>query len=187
LVAWRLTEAIGEHNRMDAAQFAFQPGKNLHEAVNTTINAYEQSKSAPNNGKHRELYAIYYDISKAYDCTRWSSIDRALKRIGCDQDLVDYVLNSLKGSTVAMKVDGEGRITPRIELQKSIKQGCPLAPILFAIVMDELHEGYRNIGGYLMKGGKIVSSRGYCDDTMVMAGDWNTIKRMNTYTREFFE
>ena len=118
--------------------------------------------------KKPSCYAIYYDISKAYDCTRWSSIERALRRIGADQDLIDFVMNSLEGTTLAMKTGLKGQITPKVTLEKAIKQGCPLAPLLFALVMDELHAGYRTRGGYKLKNAnKVMSSRGYCDDTMI--------------------
>jgi hypothetical protein len=47
-----------------------------------------------------------------------------------------------------MRTNLSGRVTSPVELRKAIKQGCPLAPLLFAIVMDELHSNYRAIGGY---------------------------------------
>jgi hypothetical protein len=45
--------------------------------------------------------------------------------------------------------------------------------------MDELHRSYRKIGGYNCTG-ITVSSRGYCDDTTILAEDETTIKKMNS-------
>jgi hypothetical protein len=35
-----------------------------------------------------------------------------------------------------------------VEMHKAVKQGCPLAPLLFIIVMDELHASLASSTGY---------------------------------------
>ena len=72
-------------------------------------------------------------------------------------------------------------------MKKAIKQGCPLAPHLFDIVMDELHRGYRKIGGYKLDKGPKISSVGYCDDTVIFAEDRDTIEEMNDWTAAFMK
>jgi hypothetical protein len=87
---------------------------------------------------------------------------------------------------MVIKIGTTNRVTPMIQMKKAVKQGCPLAPILFAIVMDELHEGYRRAGwGYKLKKGPLISSRGYCDDTMITASNWETLQKMNEWTKQF--
>ena len=188
IVATRLGDTLVQYNVLDPSQHAFLPGLNIHEPINAAIHCYEQSLSALKGSDEKACYAIYYDISKAYDCTRWSSIERALRRIGADQDLIDFVMNSLEGTTLAMKTGLKGQITPKVTLEKAIKQGCPLAPLLFALVMDELHAGYRTRGGYKLKNAnKVMSSRGYCDDTMIVTNSWEQLKVMNDWTQDFFK
>ena len=90
-------------------------------------------------------------FSGTKSCSSAAGRSLALRRIGVGEAVVEYVMNSLKGTTLAMKTSIPGRITPAVEIHKAVKQGCPLAPLLFALVMDELHEGYRKIGGYIYK------------------------------------
>ena len=186
LVAIRITGAIVQHGYMDEAQFAFLPGKSIHGAIQDAIACYEQSMETKEGKKGKQLFAIYYDISKAYDCTKWSSIRAAIRRLGVDEQVEKFIMDTLKGTTIAMKLGKDGRITPKVELRKAVKQGCPLAPILFAIVMDELHKGYRKIGGYKI-GSTTISSRGYCDDTMILAEKWETMVALDEYTQQFFK
>jgi hypothetical protein len=80
----------------------------------------------------------------------------ALERLGIEPDLIDYIMNSLEGSKMAMKTNVPGNITPHIAIRKAIKQGCPLAPLLFVIVMDELHTGYRKYQGYTLGNTRVV-------------------------------
>ena len=150
----------------------------------------QEQTTAPEDNETGAVYALYYDISKAYDCMKWSSLRRALTRIGVGEKFIQYTMNSLKNTKVAMKTDQPGWITPEVKFHKAVKQGCPLAPLLFAIVMDELHAGYREIGGYELKNGNqttTVSSRGYCDDTAIVAKDIGTLKKMNQWTQKFFD
>ena len=187
VLAARLGHTLSEHSILDWAQYAFLPGRNIHEPINTLISCFEQSLLAKAGSTSKQCLAIFYDISKAYDTVRWSSIKKALIRIGAPKTFIEYTMNSLKGTTLSMKTNIPGRVTPTVQVHKAIKQGCPLAPILFAIVMDELHAGYREIGGYKMNGGPLVSSRGYCDDTVILANDLPTLKRMNEWTHSFFQ
>jgi exonuclease III len=187
MIAERLGAALIQHNMLDPAQFAFLPGRSMHEAINSVIACFRQSNNAENNTNTKPCYAVFYDISKAYDCVKWSSIERALKRVGAPKILIDFVIQSLQGTTLEMKTGRPGGMTKPVQIHKAIKQGCPLAPLLFVILMDELHAGYRKIGGYQMVGGEIVSSRGYCDDTAIVASDLPTLRKMNEWTYVFFE
>ena len=86
-----------------------------------------------------------------------------------------------------MRTSIPGRSTNPVQMHKAIKQGCPLAPLLFCLVLDELHAGYRKIkgAGYPLSDNTRVYSRGYCDDTCIIAQDLPTLIKMNDYTAKF--
>ena len=186
MIARRLADRFTSHDILDPAQHAFLPGKSIHEPNNSVLHCLEDYRSRTKTNQATGCYLIYYDISKAYDCIRWDSIERALERLGMDPNLVDFVMNTLEGSTLAIKTNIPGRTTSRVTMHGAIKQGCPLAPLLFAIVMDELHKGYRTIGGYQALGGApIVASRGYCDDTVILSNSMAELSKMNAWTIKF--
>ena len=187
LMAERLGSAIIQHNLMDPAQFAFQPGKSIHEPITSIMTCFRQALKAKPGTKHKACYAIFYDISKAYDTLPWSSITRALHRLGLPQPFIDFAMNTLRGTKISIKTGQLGKATLEVELFKAVKQGCPLAPLLFTIVLDELHAGYRKIqnAGYQLNTGELIHSRGFCDDTCILAQDLPTLQKMNKFTAEF--
>jgi hypothetical protein len=73
-------------------------------------------------------FAIYYDISKAYDNIKWSSIETAMLEIGLEKHFAKFVMATLLCSRVAMRTNIQGNVTREVELHKSIKQGCPWPP-----------------------------------------------------------
>jgi ribonuclease HI len=187
IMADRLSTLLVRHQILDPAQFAFLPGGDVHEPINSTLACYRDSKRFK-----KSCYAVFYDISKAYDTVRWSSIRQAMQRIGLGPDFISFVMNSLQGTTLAMRTNIPGRVTPTVEMHRAIKQGCPLAPLLFIIVMDELHTALSKHQGYgLGPPGKgktegRVKSRGYCDDTCIMSNTLADLSAMNDTVREFF-
>ena len=85
-----------------------------------------------------------------------------------------------------MHTNIRGRVTETVLIHKAVKQGCPIAPLLFAIVLDELHCTYRAIGGYRLDDSTVIASRGYCDDTAIVADTLVTFKALHTATFTFF-
>ena len=180
LLADRLSVSLVRHNLLDASQFAFIPGGDIHEPISTATACF-RDRQAHDKG----CYAIYYDISKAYDTIRWSSIETAMLEIGLEKKFITFVMTALQGSRVAMRTNIPGNVTREVELHKSIKQGCPLAPLLFIIVMDELHRNLRaskrgyKFGAPGAEGQQVVTSRGYCDDTFIVTNNIEDLRYLN--------
>jgi len=65
---------------IDRAQAAFIPGGDIHEPISAATACYRDRIS-----QKKGCYAVYYDISKAYDTIRWESIREALQAIGMEQ------------------------------------------------------------------------------------------------------
>jgi hypothetical protein len=130
----------------------------------------------------RLFHPLLYDISKAYDSIKWTSIRESLELIGAPEDFITFIMNTLKGTKLSMKTGTKRGFTKMVEINKSIKQGCPMAPLLFIILMDHMHRGYSDIGGFSL--GKnsqtTVSSGGYVDDTAIISKN----ERMDQHIHE---
>lgn len=83
----------------------------------------------------KPLVVVSLDLAKAFDSVRYASINRALKRVGLDARSVQLLMNLCHGHKTNIKFD-EG--TSAIELKKGVRQGWPLSPLLFLIVVDEV-------------------------------------------------
>ena len=79
---------------------------------------------------------ILLDFEKAYDRIEWCFVIGMLKAFGFPNKYYDWI-NILfnEASTV---IDVNGNLSKPIRLQRSIRQGCPIAPLLFVIVADAM-------------------------------------------------
>jgi ribonuclease HI len=109
-----------------------------------------------------------------------------MREVGLTEDFIAFVHQSLIGTKVCMKTSVKGRATEYVDMNRAVRQGDPLAPLLFDIVMDGLHRGYTKIGGYQLNNGPRISSVGYCDDTVILASSIEELKKMNEWTCKFF-
>lgn len=64
------------------------------------------------------------------------AILRAMRRFGINDELQEYIENTLTGAYSNVTVGGQ--TTKKIYLRNGVKQGDPLSPVLFNIVPDEL-------------------------------------------------
>ena len=65
---------VYDTSMLDASQSAFLPGHDIHDPISIVTQCYKHSQGTMDGQDGRALYAIFYDISKAYDNVKWSSI-----------------------------------------------------------------------------------------------------------------
>lgn len=79
---------------------------------------------------------VLLDFEKAYDRIEWEFVIRVLERLGFPPSFYRWVKILFKDSNMVIQVNGELSIL--ICLRRSIRQGCPLAPSLFVLIVDSL-------------------------------------------------
>lgn len=108
--------------------------------------------------RQRKGYAIItLDIRKAFDTLSHASIERALKRKGVDVNTIQYIMANFTDATTVIRSAGEENGT--LQLKRGTKQGDPMSPILFNIMMDELIEELEGLPGISVEDQKIRPSR----------------------------
>ena len=76
------------------------------------------------------------DFKKAYEKVSWKHIIESLKQMGCGENFC-IMVKTLLGSAIA-RVNVNKDLIKAFKLSHSIKQGCPLAPLLYAITSNGL-------------------------------------------------
>ena len=80
----------------------------------------------------KRLYAAFLDLEKAYDTVGRAGLWEALTQYGVKGRILESCTRIVK----LQKVGEE--ITDWFEVQKGVRQGCPMSPLLFNIYLDRV-------------------------------------------------
>ncbi|GJV92652.1 RNA-directed DNA polymerase, eukaryota [Tanacetum coccineum] len=89
--------------------------------------------------KHKKIKAMAFkvDFEKAFDSIRWDYLQDILKIFGFGDKWCGWIngcLNSAMGSVLVKRSP-----TSEFQFHKGLKQGDPLSPFLFILIMESLH------------------------------------------------
>lgn len=112
------------------------------------------------------LVAVQLDVSKAFDTVSHEAIGEALRRKGLPELVVRLVEDSYKNVRTIIK-NGEDEIG--IHIQRGVKQGDPLSPLIFNLVMEPMLAALESQPGYKIKEGHNVSVLAFADDIILTA------------------
>ncbi|GJT28946.1 RNA-directed DNA polymerase, eukaryota [Tanacetum coccineum] len=115
------------------------------------------------------------DFEKAYDSVRWDFLDDVLKKFGFGNKWCDWIQKCLRSSRGSIIINGSP--TEEFQFFKGLKQGDPLSPFLFILIMESLHLSFQSVVDVgLFKGIHLsplvnLSHMFYADDA-VFVGQW---------------
>ena len=163
----RLKEAIEE--RLSPFQFGFRPGRStstplfvlrrlleLHERYNTSF------------------YALFLDWSQAFDSVSHEALRAAMHRMGVPHLMITAILSIYHDCTFMVRDSSSASTTQ--SFRRGIRQGCPLSPYLFILVLTvllrDVHISFDQQYGRLpsvITGQTWLCDIEYADDTVLLA------------------
>ncbi|GJS06437.1 putative RNA-directed DNA polymerase, eukaryota, reverse transcriptase zinc-binding domain protein [Tanacetum coccineum] len=87
--------------------------------------------------QNKELLLFKVDFEKAFDFVRWDFLDAVMGKIGFGAKWRSWISGCLHKARSSILVNGSP--TNEFELFKGLRQGDPLSPFLFILVMEGLH------------------------------------------------
>ena len=116
-----------------------------------------------------EVHLVFLDMLKAFDSVGHPTINRALIRAGVVPPIRRLIMSGYCNSTTTFKVGGE--VSEPVCIRRGVKQGCPLSPCLFNLVIDELSSVIPGLGvGVRLSPEAKVSMLAFADD-LVLVGE----------------
>lgn len=112
-------------------QSAFLPGRNIHHSILFTNELLHQAEQSGEN-----FILLKLDIIKAFDKIEWTFLLALLNRLGFNGMLTSFLEATYGSAASAVLING--RMSPSFLLARSVRQGCPLSPLLFIIAIDAL-------------------------------------------------
>jgi hypothetical protein len=112
-------------------QSAFIKGRNLVDSVVIVNEVVDWAK------KHKKECMIFkVDFEKAYDSVDWGFLVYMLRRCGFGEKWIEWMQACIFAGNLSVLVNGSP--TGEINIQRGLKQGDPLAPFLFLLVVEGL-------------------------------------------------
>lgn len=131
ILANRLSKVLG--TIVGNNQAAFVKGQKIHNHILLTyelIKGYERKRIYPR-------CFMQMDIQKAYDTVDWNALEKILNEVGCPQQFKNWIMIAV--STVSYRFNVNGYKTEIMEARRGLRQGDPISPMLFVIVMECLN------------------------------------------------
>ena len=130
-------------------------------------------------------FMAFIDIKKAYDSVPPEVVYATLRLYGMD-DVGAQRIAQLQMQTV-MKILVDGRLTEAIPVQIGLKQGDPLSPLLFNLVLNPILTHWARENRGFQVGTRRMNALAYADDLLLRARSWEEMVMMIDELRDFGE
>lgn len=118
-------------NHISQEKFSFLHHWHIQDAIGST-------QEALHSIKHKNLkgLTLKIDLSKALNKVNWLYIKMIITHLGFPPALINWIMGCI--STVSFAILINGSATPSFNIDRGIRQGFPLSPLLFLLVMEGL-------------------------------------------------
>ena len=129
VAATRLKPYLDSH--ISPQQFGFLKNRLIQEPVAITQEVLHSVKI-----KKQSTLILKLDLTKAFDRVNWTFIRLILIQIGIPLVGVNWILGCISSANYAVLVNGSP--STFFSATRGIRQGCPLSPLLFILVIEGL-------------------------------------------------
>ena len=149
-------------------QYAFMKGRRISDML-------RQIDDITEFGKYKKTGSIILslDYAKAFDTLSIDSISKALIHFGFGENFIKWI-NILLYDRKSCVRNG-GHLSEFFNMQRGVRQGCPISPLLFILTVEILAKSIRNdnnIKGIHIPGSNYtVKILSYADDTTLFLND----------------
>ena len=153
---------------IESSQFAFIKGRNISNMLRELYDIIENEKSSNSN-----TILLSIDYTKAFDTVSIAAIIKALKLYGFGEYFLNCIKTILTGRTCCVR--NGGYISDEFKMERGVRQGCPISPVLFILTSELFAASVRNDpsikGIKLYNSNRYVKILQYADDITLLLQD----------------
>lgn len=117
------------------------------------------------------LYCAFVDLNKAFDSVKHEKIWETLTRRNCNPMILKLLKSLYQDINVQVRVNGH--LSRMVKVKRGVQQGCPLSPILFNFVLQDVLNQFEihadQLPGMVSVLGSRLSHLEYADDIVVIS------------------
>ena len=168
----RLISVVESHKLLGDIQGGFRKGRGCADNLFILHTLLWKCKA-----QGRSVHMAFVDISKAYDTVNREILWAKLKRIGISGKFLDMLKSMYSGDSVDTVVNGV-RTRP-VFLQRGLRQGCSLSPLLFNIYISDIGHDLAMVDEGFLLGEKLrVAGLLFADDIILVAKSAEGLRRL---------
>lgn len=141
----RLVGILEATGGLSGEQYGFRRFRSTVDAVAAILELVQRRLD-----KKLETCAVFLDYSTAYDSVNMEALRTALLCAGLPQSLVTFLCSCYASSAVTIKFPSGSLRT--FSGTSGLRQGCPLAPLMFSLVIEQLLRVLHTLDGLTVPG-----------------------------------
>ncbi|EYC16752.1 hypothetical protein Y032_0032g2474 [Ancylostoma ceylanicum] len=166
----RLEKVIDELSIFPPEQAGFRKNFSAVDHIHTLDTILEKSYEYNVN-----LCLMFVDFTKAFDRVELPAVWQALETFGIEQDLIRVIQLLYANGTAAVKV---GSRLAEINIQRGVRQGDSLSPLLFILTLQCALNNIRGLGKGFRMNGTMLTYLAYADDVVLLAHDCEELQAL---------
>ncbi|KAL3682578.1 hypothetical protein R1sor_000600 [Riccia sorocarpa] len=125
-------------------QNAFVPGRMIHSTVLLCNEAIFEAKQT-----RQDAVLLKIDFKKAFDTLRWDFLYTAMRQMQFGEIFISLVKTLNNNASSCVRINGN--TSKAFQISRSVRQGCPLSPLLFTLAIQVLTDAVNS----LMRNGQL--------------------------------
>lgn len=162
LVNKRLTRAVEKAKVLHKEQAGFREGE---EGIAQVIGFYEICERRRAAGK--PTFVAFVDFKKAYDMVPHEALFRKMEHVGIRGKLLSFLRALYEESKLCVRLSC-GK-SGEVQLQRGLRQGCPLSPLLFDLYINDVVDSLAAFGVVVPGVAHRATCLLYADDLVLLA------------------
>ena len=164
---------------LDERQKGFVPVDGCYKNVKILQQVIKQQRK-----KRKEYNIVFLDLAKAFDTVSHCSIEKGLKRKDIPAQVRETIMEMYKEA--ATRISAGGKMTRQRRINADVKQGCPLFPLLFNLIIDELLEEVLKLNMGVNIDHNLLCCMGFVDDLKLVTEERIHMQILIERCKKFF-